>query len=443
MKNQFLSALILGITLLSSCEMSQNTDPQISTEPTVLFPSEKLNFSSFPQSTNSVKFLIFPKEDLKPFNRLILLNQDSDTLSISSLEPASFQRNQSIGEIEYGFEEGKSYQLLVEQVINADSVSIFQLPDYQHTFKADLNISSLATFERFGEFDLSPDRNYLFVKDFEGNTQSNHRIDINNGEILDLDNELGQKIRAIDKNNMLYVSPGTFESDIMLYNVEDKTSVPFGITRGNGGDVSRIADGHVVFSNPVEGENRTLTIVNLQSEERRVIPAFAFGNSLREYVIGQKIFGNSILDVESGTLGEELSPFQGTALLQYRPEEELVFYRQGLGPEAAEAGFSAKFVVAKKGGQVIFETEEKRHVTYTLPSEVKIVDNKFLVYVAYSAAQDEHRVSGFYQVDLSQGSMELVHAENRLNVQPNALVQLGDKRWLSIFSGEIQIYQLD
>mgnify|MGYP006180225293 CR=1 FL=1 len=444
MVNKYSVALLIFVLLLGSCEEPQNPDTIISSEVKVVLKSDKLFFSTHPQSSNRVKFW-FPRLDDysdQPLTQLIMLNKDSDTLAITPVNTAPFQKTSSITELEYDFKEGEFYQLYVDLKVNKDSIFRFQLPDYQHIIKTQMSVKPLAKFDRLGEFDLSPDREYLFLNDFANNEISTYRLEINSSQLLKLDDQLGTRLRAVDGNRVIYQNSGVYINDLFLYDIENSSSIPFG-QMSSTGRVSRVIDGHLVYSNPIEDGNRTLTVVNLENDERRIIPDFDFGNTNREYIIGQKIFGNSIFDIETGTLSEELSPFQGTALLQYIPSEDLVFYIQGLGPEASQQGFSSKFVVGKKDQEPIFESLSEKSVTYYLPSETTLKDNKFLLYLIYMPNQDEHRISGFYQVDLSNGSIELVHSQVRLNFSPNGLVQLEDNLWLTLFSGEVELIQFD
>lgn len=440
MKNQ-ISIISLAFLFLVSCEDVQ--DPIVSSDPEIIYKTEKLLFSTYPQSEESVKFLIRDSDYQKTFNKIILLSKDSDTLAISPLEQGPFYRFDYFGEVNYAFKNGDQYQLLVEERVNRDSINIYQLPDYKHEFKGKMSNEPLAKFERLDDFDLTPDRDFLFLFDFESNVQANYRLQLSTGELLKLNGEIGRKLRAVDRNKFLHVNDGIYESEILLYDVEKKASIPFGVSTGNGGSLTRVTDGHIVYVNPAKNEKRTLTVVNLSNDERKVVPDFAFGNRIRENIIGQKIFGNSVFDIQSGNLSEELTPFQGTALLQYNQDEDVVFFMQGLDREAFQEGFSSKFMVGKRGGQPAFESALEKNVLYRLPSETRIIDNKFLVYVQYGFNKDEHRVSGFYQVDLSTGSMELTQSESRLDVNADGLVQIENDLWLTIFSGEIGLFRIE
>ena len=270
---------------------------------------------------------------MKNLSPLFLLNQNGDTLAITPLVPSDFHKYTFVGHLDYDFQEDEFYQLRVNQTVNKDTVFVHQLPDYKHVYKSGMGKNSIASFERLNNFDLSPDRKFLFLNDFKDNIKSNFRLELNTGTLLKLEDELGWKIRAVDKNRLLHVIEGFYESEILLYDVEKKTSVPFGITRGNGGNITTISDGHLVFTNPVTDGNRTLTVVNLQTDERRVVSDFAYGYSIREDVLGQMIFGNSVFDIESGTISEELTPFSETYLLQYNPENDFVFFNKVLGKQ--------------------------------------------------------------------------------------------------------------
>jgi hypothetical protein len=380
---------------------------------------------------------------MKNLNHIFLLNQNGDTLAKANFIPSDFHKSTMVGQLDYDFQEGESYQLRVSQLINKDTVFIHQLPDYKHVFKAGISKNTIASFERLNHFDISPDRKYLFLNDYKNNEQSNYRLELNTGTLLKLEDKLGWKIRAVDKNRLLHVQDGIYESEILLYDVEKNTSVPFGLTRGGGGNISTIIDDHVVFTNPITDGNRTLSVVNLQNDERKVVSDFAYGYSLREDVLGQMIFGNSVFNIESGTISEELTPFAETALIQYNPDNDFVFYNQGLGPQLSEEGYRIKFVAGKRGAQPAFDSGLEKNVTYYLPSETRIINNKFLVYIDYGVVNDEHRVSGFYQVDLSLGTKVLVHSEPQMNIYKNGLIQLEDNLWMTIFSGEISLISLD
>lgn len=440
MKNQIL-IIALGFIFLLSCEDLQ--DPIVSPDPEIIYKSEKLLFSTYPQSEESVKFLIRDSDYQKTFKKIILLSKDSDTLAVASLEQGPFYVYDFIGEINYTFKNTEQYQLLVEERVNKDSTNIYQLPDYKHEFKGKMSNETLAKFERLYDFDLTPDRDFLFLFDYERNVESNYRLQISTGQLLKLDGEIGRKLRAVDKNKFLHVNNDIYESEILLYDVEKKASTPFGVSSANGGRLTRVTNGHIVYANPIKDGHRTLTVVNLSNDERKVVPDFAYGYSIRENIIGQKIFGNSLFDIQSGTLSEELTPFQGTALLQYNQEEDFVFFMQGLGQEAFKEGYSSKFMAGKRGGQPAFESDMEKNVVYRLPSETRIIDNKFLVYVQYGFNMDEHRVSGFYQVDLSTGSMELIQSESRLDLNADGMVQIENNLWLTIFSGEIGLFRID
>lgn len=442
MKKRFLIAA-LGVLALVSCEDLQEPNPLVSSDPEIFYKSEKLFFSTYPQSGESVKFLISPLENKQQFKKIILFNKESDTLAIGQLQPAPFNLGNFIGQIDYDFKNGEYYQLMVEEQVNKDSINVYQLPDYHHIIESGMSSNLFAKFERFNEFDLSPDRDFMFLKDYERNISSTYRLQLSTGQLLKLEGEIGPTLRALDKDRLLHFNNGPYESEILLYNIEEKSSVPFGISSAAGKGITRVSDSHIVYTNPIKDGERTLTVVNLNNDERRVIPAFEYGNSIRQNIIGQKIFGNSLFDIESGTLGEELTPFQGTALLQYNQEDDFVFFRQGLGPEASEEGYLSKFIAGKRGEQPAFDSGMEKHVYYYLPSETKVINNKFLVYVSYSLSQDEHRVSGFYQVDLTTGSRSLVQSQSRLNTYPNGLVQLASNEWLTIFSGEVGIYKID
>ncbi|EOZ92590.1 hypothetical protein A33Q_3971 [Indibacter alkaliphilus LW1] len=442
MRNLLL-VLVLGSFILVSCEDPQNPESLISPDPEVFYKSDKLFFSTYSQSEESVKFLIWDSESNRTFNRLFLLNENADTILISGLERAPFFTHNFIAEVNHNFNKADKYQLLVEERVNKDSINFYQLPDYQHLFKSQTTQSSLAKFERLYDFDLTPDRDFIFVFDFENNVQANYRVQISTGEILKLKGDLGRKLRAVDKNTLLHTINGIYESEIFTYDVEKKTSESFGVTGGNGGKLTRVFENHIVFENPVVDGDRTLTVVNLINDERRIVPNFAFGYSMRENILGQKIFGNSIFDIASGTISEELTPFIGTSLIQYLQDEDLVFFRQSPGKELREEGFDIKFAVSKKGGQILFDSGLEKHVSYHLPSETRIIDNKFLVYVQYGDFTDEHRLSGFYQVDLSTGTMELIQAESRLNLAVDGIVQIEDNLWLTIFSGEIGLMRIN
>jgi hypothetical protein len=441
--NKQILIIALAFLFLISCEEIQGPDQIVISGPEIIYKSEKLFFSTFPQSEENVKFLIPGSIHQKNFNKLILLSTDSDTLVIAPLQRSPFHVQDRIGEINHNFKKGEKYQLLVEEWVNKDSINIYQLPDYNHEFKAKISNEPLAKFERFYDFDLTPDRDFMFLFDFENNIRSNYRLQLSTGELIKLEGEIGRKLRAIDKNKFLHVNESFYESEILLYDVDDKASIPFGVSSGNGGSLTRVTNGHIVYANPVKDENRTLTIVNLSNDERKVVPAFAYGYSIREHIIGQKIFGNSIFDIQNGTLSEELTPFIGTSLLQYNQDEDIVFFIQGLGTEAYNEGYRSKFMVGKRGGQPLFDSGLEKNVTYHLPSETRIIDNKFLVYVQYGVNKDEHRVSGFYQVDLSNGSMELIQSENRLNLYVNGLVQIENNLWLTIFSGGIDLIKIE
>jgi hypothetical protein len=441
--NKQILIIALAFLFLISCEDLQGPDQIVISGPEIIYKSEKLFFSTFPQSEERVKFLISGRIHQKTFNKLILLSTDSDTLVIVPLERAPFHVLDRIGEINYSFKNGEKYQLLVEERVNKDSINIYQLPDYNHEFKAKISNVPLAKFERFYDFDLTPDRDFLFLFDFENNIRANYRLQLSTGELIKLEGEIGRKLRAIDKNKFLHVNDGHYESEILLYDVEKKASIPFGVSSGNGGSITRVSNGHIVYANPVKDDNRTLTVVNLSNDERKVVPAFAYGYSIKENIIGQKIFGNSIFDIQNGTLSEELTPFIGTSLLQYNQEEDIVFFIQGLETEAYNEGYMPKFMVGKRGGQPLFDSGLEKNVQYHLPSETKIIDNKFLVYVQYGVNKDEHRVSGFYQVDLSNGSMELIQSESRPNLYVNGLVQKDNNSWLTIFSGGIDLLKIE
>jgi hypothetical protein len=443
MKNRFLILSTLAVIFLSSCEDPQNPAGLNPPASTIINKSGLIYFSTFPQSEGSVQFLFPQLEGMKNLSPLFLLNQNGDTLAITPLVPSDFHKYTFVGHLDYDFQEDEFYQLRVNQTVNKDTVFVHQLPDYKHVYKSGMGKNSIASFERLNNFDLSPDRKFLFLNDFKDNIKSNFRLELNSGTLLKLEDELGWKIRAVDKNRLLHVIEGFYESEILLYDVEKKTSVPFGITRGNGGNITTISDGHLVFTNPVTDGNRTLTVVNLQTDERRVVSDFAYGYSIREDVLGQMIFGNSIFEIESGTISEELTPFAETYLLQYNPENDFVFFKQGLGTQLAIEFYRDKFVVGKRGEQPAFDSGLEKNVVYFLPSETRIINNKFLVYIDYGVVNDEHRVSGFYQVDLSQGTKELVHSENQMNIYKHGLIQLEDNLWMTIFSGEISFYQMN
>jgi len=440
MKNQVLSIALASIFLIS-CEYLNGPDPIVSSNPKIIYKSEKLFFSTFPQSEESVEFLVRAPDYRKSFNKIILLSKDSDTLAIAPLSQGPYYMFDYIGEINYKFKNEDSYQLFVEEWVNKDSINIYQLPDYKHEFKAKMTDEPLAKFERLYDFDLTPDRDFMFLFDFKNNERAHYRLQLSTGELLKLDGEIGGKLRAVDKNKFLHVNFGINESEILLYDVEKKASIPFGISSGGG--MTRVTDGHIVYGNPVKDGDRTLTVVNLSNDERKVVPAFAFGYSIRENVIGQKIFGNSIFDIESGTLSEELTPFQGTSLLQYNQEEDIVFSSHGLSLEDYEGGYTPKLVVGKRDGLPAFDSGLEKNVVYHLPSETRIIDSKFLVYVQYGIDKDKHRVSGFYQVDLSKGSMELIQSESRPNLLVDGLVQLENNLWLTLFSGEIGLFRIE
>lgn len=442
MKNQVLYIALASIFLIS-CEYLNGSDPIVSSNPEIIYKSEKLFFSTFPQSEESVEFFLSHINNKKTFNKIILLNKNSDTLAIATLEKGQYHQHDYIGEINYKFKNEDSYQLFVEERVNKDSINIYQLPDYKHEFKAKMTNEPLAKFERLYDFDLTPDRDFMFLFDFKNNERAHYRLQLSTGQLIQLEGEIGRKLRAIDKNQFLHINESFYESEILLYDVEEKISFPFGVSSGNGGSLTRVTNGHIVYANPVKNGDRTLTVVNLSNDERKVVPAFAFGYSIRENVIGQKIFGNSIFDIESGTLSEELTPFQGTSLLQYDQKEDIVFSSHGLSREEYDEGYTPKFVVRKRGGQPAFDSGLEKNVTYHLPSETMIIDNKFLVYVQYGIDKDEHRVSGFYEVDLSKGSMELIQSESRPNLFVDGLVQLENNLWLTLFSGEIGLFRID
>ena len=143
MKNRFLILTTLTVILLSSCE--EPLDPaSINPPPSkFIYKSGILYFSTFPQSEGSVQFLFPPLEGMKILNHLFLLNQNGDTLAIANFIPSDFHKFNMVGQLDYDFQDGETYQLRVSQLINKDTVFIHQLPfTYFHLFNYSVRVST-------------------------------------------------------------------------------------------------------------------------------------------------------------------------------------------------------------------------------------------------------------------------------------------------------------
>lgn len=444
MRRIILPFLALGIlSSLSSCQEEETMTTDVdSIAPEIIDQTEPLLFSTHPQSPSFVTFY-FPAipENAGSQSSLFLLNSQGDTLATGVLENFPPRVGDRAASLAFDFIPEESYELRVDLAMDSNTIFRYELPTYTHVFESQLQSQTLAEFNYIRDFDLTPQRDYLFFNRYKGSEIELVGLDLTSGNHTIIEGVNGASVRALDRDNLLYVNSGITVSEITKHTISSGVSVPFGQTRANMGDLSRVVDNHLVFSNPIEDGNRTLTIVNLDNYDRRIIEDFAFGNRLRPEIIGQLTFGNSILDPQTGLLSEELSPFVGTSLIQFFPDEDLVLFRQSTlyqqGDETVFSGIALK----KVSGEVVFETEKtaKFDTNYIIPSESQLQNNTLLIYKSYTPSTETHWVSGFYRVDLATGAMALVQSDTRVAPAINGMVQLSDNHWLIIYSNRIEL----
>lgn len=429
------------LCLLSSCQdeetMTTDTD---SIAPEIIDQTEPLLFSTHPQGPSFVTFY-FPAipENAGIQSTLFLLTSQGDTLAKGALVNFPPMVSDRVASLAFDFDPEESYELRMDLAMDGNTIFRYQLPSYTHVFENQLQSQTLAEFNNIRDFDLTPQRDYLFFNRYVNSGTQLVGLDLASGNHTIIEGVNGARIRALDRDNILFVNSGTVVSEITKHTISTGISKPFGETRANMGDLSRVVDNHLVFSNPIVDGNRTLTIVNLETNDRRIIEDFEFGNRLRPEIIGQLAFGNSILDPQTGQLSEELSPFVGTSLIQFFPEEELVIFRQStLYQQGDETVFSG-IALRKVSGEVVFETEKtaKFDTNYIIPSESQIQNNELLIYKRFTPNTETHRVSGFYRLDLTTGAMELVQSDSNVAPAINGMVQLSDNNWLVIYSNRV------
>ncbi|MBW3469138.1 hypothetical protein [Arthrospiribacter ruber] len=446
MKSKFTKSFILGILVcIVACQVEESPSIEETDDPEIVVQTDPLYFSTNPQSSTVVNFL-FPQlpENNQDQSRMYLLNQAGDTLATCALVDWPPRARDEFATIEYSFDPEENYQLWLDLAVEGNKIHRYQIPDYSHTFENQLKSESIAKFDIIQNFDFTPDRNYLFLNNYKSNSQNLVRIDLNTGETKAIGGINSSIFRAIDEENLLYIESGYPTSEIFRFDVSTQSSTSFGYTRQNGGDLSAVIKNHVVYSNPIEDDLRTLTIVNLETEQKSIIEDFSFGNRLRPYILGQMVFGNSVLEPESATLSEELTPFVGTSLLQYLADEDLVFFNKGELVEGDNEEGLRSFGVQKSNGLLVYESEPKKlgEVNHILPSETQLSNNNLLIYLQHSHNQFEHRISGFYELNLTDGTMRLVASEPKFSPAISGIIQLSSNSWLTIYGDEIVLMSL-
>lgn len=445
MKTYFL-VLICTIVLMN-CSDKQNTEI---TDPTIDRPTRellKLNYYTVPESQN--KFSIILDNSGFTSGKVIVVTQND---SVSYF----FNYKLYLGNYRFYASVNSNYlnqnvDLILElQKANNDTLYKFQINDYNHLYKSEFEITKLGEYTNgcyVYDKSISPDLSKIFYLEISGDlTKSILKcIDLNSYQIITVDDNFRPQtsfyniaeISAVSSNELIVKTilynyqAGSDSSDICRYNINNKQFIRIAHTSLNYSEMSSVVNNTILFGKPTGGENSTGIEYNFSTNQVTDITGYYYHFDNRLDNIWQ---GNSYYDEVSHQFIE--LPFNSENTYAY-------FYNRNNGytitiyhPQVFSFPFYSQLRIYQNS-QLLYEDNINKKKQIFFIDGRKNSESKLIVFISFSENQDIQN-NGFYEVDLHQNSIKLIHSLNK----PVEAFWINSKEFITFEEGGIFKYRI-
>lgn len=379
----------------------------------------KLDYFTIPESQNNFSIIL----DNTPFTSgkvIIATQKDSISYFFNYKLYAGYYRFYASVNSNHL---NQNVNLILElQKANNDTLYKFRINNYNHIYKSEFEITKLSDYSNgcyVYDKSISPDLSKLFYLEISSDLSKSilRSVDLNSYQILTVDENFKPKtsfyniyeISAASSNELIVKTilynyqAGSDSSDICKYNINNKQFTRIAHASLNYSEMSSFVNNTIMFGKPMGGESSAGIEYNFSTNQVTEITGnyYHFDNRLDN--IWQ---GNSYYDEVSHQFIE--LPFNSENTYTY-------YYNRNSGYAITvhhPQGFSYPYysqLRVHQNSQLLYEDNINKKKQIFFIDGSKNSESKLIVFISFSE-NDDIQNNGFYEVDIHQNSIKLVHS---------------------------------
>ncbi|MCZ8217629.1 MAG: hypothetical protein O9262_15400, partial [Cyclobacteriaceae bacterium] len=377
---------------------------------TVDKPFETIPYQLSPTATNKLTISFLYKQE-PALKSLTLLKGIEKLLIVDFTRP--YDGEIFTTDINFAFQDRESYDFLLETVAANDTIYTYHLNNYRHTFVQTFEYEKVDTWKQMLEYDVEPQRKYLFVKDYVNNESILKRISLENFTVQTLVNNFGSApIRALSGDEIITYSRfnnGRFLSAdsaaLIKYNLNSGASQFIGWISADYLRLSRIVNNHIIFNNPVF-TSKTSTLINLTDQSKK----FFLNEELNPLQFRSNNFdnlynGDNVFDWRTEAFVEKINLSENSFISHVDNLSNYIFVIEtNYGPD--NKYFYSRLMVYE-GNNLIHQGTFEENCSYELGRTIDVSSNQIILFKNYGF-YTKPGISGYYLIDVSTGESKLL-----------------------------------
>lgn len=399
----------------------------ISCHDSEIIPSQVKVLFTVDKSSEAPPFIINPT-GIDQLTITFLHNQERELKSLTLMKGDVKITTVDFGKAPYGnpvytaaikhtFDNNESYDFLLETHSFRDTVFTYRLNGYKHYFISTFQYDKIAEWTQINEYDIDPNRKFLFVQDYFNNQSVLKRISLEDFSIEIFPNSfLNNSIRAISESEIIsssnYYNGRYLQGDsaaLLKYNIISGNTQFLDWTSDDYIRLSRVVDNHLMYSNPIF-TSKTSTLIDLTDYDKTI-----FSNSeinpltIRNESFDNLYSGDFILDFNANTfINNVIIP--ENAFIAYIDNNSQTSFAIETVMGKSNLSYKSRLLVFR-GSDLIYQSEYEDSNSIDLGKLIQFENNKLIFFKKYGFSNN-FRISGYYSLDLLTGITTLIHCDN-------------------------------
>lgn len=420
MKKNYL--ILIACAILSACSKNDSPAPQPAPKPTtVLDINSSVYFKAVPQSASQLK-ISFYYDSARTLSTVYL---KKDTVTIGTYTVSNDQNGNYSALVNYNFQTGQSYQLVVQSAALNDTAFRYTLPAYAHTFVNPYQYQQLLSLtQSLGprSFDISPSRKTIFITDDVSNTLIVKRLSLTDGKIDVLPAAVnGLMIRAVSDSEVLSCTGnydnrilGNDSTALMRYNINTGQSTFVDFVSASYARFSRVIDDHILVTEPTPVANSAL--INVKDNSKIIYPYSAMNFvGVGENNYDHIYYLNQVIDPATGLLRSQLPALDdssGIAYIDNATQYSIVTkYIMSPNPVAAMPSYYTSRLSVYNNTNLAYQGDFVNTRTVQIGRQLSIGNNRILLYQSFGY-DTTYRLDGYYTLDLNTHQVNLQQTDS-------------------------------
>jgi hypothetical protein len=346
----------------------------------------------------------------------VYLKHDTATLATFATTPDPYFFHHA--DITWPFESGKIYSFVLETAPVNNAALHYTLNNYTHIYVSPFTTQLLSPLtQSMGPdmMDLSPSRKTIFVTDDVHNVLITKRISLADGRVDSVGVFNYGLLRAVSDNEVLtgsytYNGHNLQQDSLALnrYNISTRQSSFVALISSNTRIVSRVIDNHILVAGPQPLANTQL--INLTDTSKLNYPSSVDSRYISSYHFDHLYYNNHLVDPNTGAFLPIIPAADSNGIQTVDSATGYAiggWYSTLYLTNYPPAGTSQGHLAVYSHGSPIYQGKNATSVSYSIPVQTRIVDNKLIFFQNFGFDTAFH-VSGYYQLDLNTKTTTLL-----------------------------------